>query len=167
MKTFFNSKDLAVVIEHDEENPDEIHFRIKGDVQTRVELYESRRRDMIVDAYHREKNFAYEFSTKKVSNISDAAMSETSIREIVNLPEGAKASEAVYCNAKILECECACERGKVIVTGTASCCALWKDQDDCFKAARIVPDFRGSVDMEKSCYRSESLLQTTHKICLG
>ncbi len=65
MKTFFNSKDLAVVIEHDEENPDEIHFRIKGDVQTRVELYESRRRDMIVDAYHREKNFAYEFSTKK------------------------------------------------------------------------------------------------------
>ncbi len=150
VKTFFNSKDLAVVIEHDEENPDEIHFRIKGDVQTRVELYESRQRDVIVDAYHREKDFAYEFSTKKVSNISDAAMSETSIREIVNLPEGAKAAEAVYCNAKILDCECACERGKVIVTGAASCCALWKDQDDCFKAARIVPDFRGSVDMEKA-----------------
>ena len=36
------------------------------------------------------------------------------------------------------------------MTGTASCCALWKDQDDCFKAARIVPDFRGSVDMEKA-----------------
>ena len=88
------------------------------------------------------KNFALRVFHEKVSNISDAAMSETSIREIVNLPEGAKASEAVYCNAKILECECACERGKVIVTGTASCCALWKDQDDCFKAARIVPDFR-------------------------
>lgn len=150
VKTSFNSKNLTVAIEHEGEEEEEICFRIKGDVQTRIELYEMRQKDVIVDAYHREKNFQCKFTRKNISNISDAAMAETTIREIVNLPEGTKAAEAVYCTGKVMDCQCACERGRIVVTGSASCCALWKDQEGGFHGVKLMPDFRGTVDMEKA-----------------
>lgn len=150
VKTFFNNKDLHVGIEHEEENPDEIHFRIKGDIRTRVELYETRQRNIIADAYHREKEFDCRFSTLKLSNASGNAMAETSIREIVSLPEGMKASEAVYCLGKIISCQCDSEKGRVVVTGTASCNAMWRDDEGRYHVEKIIPDFRGVVDLESA-----------------
>lgn len=150
VKTSFNSRNLTVSIEHGEEEDDETCFRIRGDVQSRIELYEMRRKEVIVDAYHREKNFQCKFSKKNIANISDAAMAETSIREIVNLPEGVKASEAVYCTGQVLDCQCACEKGRIVVTGSAACCALWRDQEGNYHSGKLTPDFRGTVDMEKA-----------------
>lgn len=150
VKTFFNSKDLSVAIDHGEEEGAEVCFHIRGNVETRVELYEMRRQDIITDAYHREKNFQFRTTKKEISNIADSAMSETSLREIINLPEGIKASDAVYAAGKILDCRCACERGKIVVNGSLSCCALWKDLEGNYHANKTVPDFRGTVDMEKA-----------------
>lgn len=163
VRTFWSSRNLAAVIEYDEEDRENIRFRIKGDVQVRVELYESRQKDMITDAYHLRKNFECDFAERRLANIAESAVSETSVREIVNLPEGFKASEAVYCSAKVLECQCVCERGKVVVTGMVSCCALWKDKDGCFRTEKVVPDFRGSVDMEKTAPGQKALCRAAVK----
>ena len=47
VRTFFNSRDLTVSIEQDEEDGEDVRFRIKGSVQARVELYERRERTVI------------------------------------------------------------------------------------------------------------------------
>ena len=56
VRTAFNCDGMSAVIEQDEENGERAGFRVKGAVQTRVELYERRERTMITDAYHREKH---------------------------------------------------------------------------------------------------------------
>lgn len=150
VKAFFSEKDLLVSIDRGDDEDSEIKFRIRGEVLTRVELYEMRQRDIITDAYHLEKNFQFQISRRHISSIAAAAVSETSVREIVSLPEGAKAAEAVYCSCKVLDCSCTCERGRIVVTGSVSCCALWKDQENCFHAEKLIPDFRGTVDMENA-----------------
>ena len=150
VRTFFNSRDLTVSIEQDEEDGEDVRFRIKGSVQARVELYERRERTVITDAYHREKFFECDFVRDRISNVSDSAAAEASVREIIGLPEGAKAAEAVYCSGKVLEYQCGCERGKAVVSGSVSCCAVWKDQEGVYRAERIVQEFRGTADMESA-----------------
>lgn len=150
VKTFFTNKDLMVTIEHGEEEDSQAQFRIRGDVQTRIELYEMCQKDVIIDAYHREKNFQFRVTGKHISNIADSAMSETAVREIISLPEGIKASDAVYCSGRILDCQCSCERGKIVLTGSACCFALWKDSEGGFHTEKTSPDFRGIVDMERA-----------------
>lgn len=150
VKAFFTNKDLLVTIDRGEEEDGQVQFRIKGDVQTRIELYEMCQKDVIIDAYHREKNFQFQVTGKHVSNISDSAMSETTVREIISLPEGIKASDAVYCSGRILDCQCSCERGRIVVTGSVCCFALWKDPDGGFHTEKTVPTFRGIVDMERA-----------------
>ena len=150
VKTSFSSQDLTVVIGSDEENPEDIHFRIRGSVRSRIELYGSRQREITVDAYHRDKSFACDFSKCRVTNFVGDAMAETSVREIINLPEGVKASEAVYASAQVLDHACHCEKGRVAVSGVLSCCALWRDQNGVFAAAKAAPDFRGAVELESA-----------------
>lgn len=148
VRTGFSSQDLTVVIGSDEENPEDVHFRVRGSVRSRVELYVSRRQEITVDAYHREKNFVCDLSKCHVTNFVGDAMAETSIREIISLPEGSKASEAVYASAQVLDYACRCEKGRVTVSGVLSCCALWKDQNGAFAAGRAAPDFRGAMELE-------------------
>ncbi len=150
VKTAFHGKNLAVTIDHGEEEGAEVQFRIKGDVQTRIELYELRQKEVIVDAYHLEKNFQFQTTKQTLSNITGEAISETSIREIVNLQEGMKASEAIYCTAVLQDLQCSAERGRVVVNGSAACCALWKDQEEHCHSVKITPDFRGTVDLEQA-----------------
>lgn len=150
VRTSFCSKDLTVVIGSDEENPEDIRFRIRGSVNSRIELYGCRQQETIVDAYHRDKNFACDLSKCHVTNFVGDAMAETSVREIINLPEGTKASEAVYASAQVLDHACHCEKGRIVVSGVLSCCALWKDQNGSFAAAKAVPDFRGTVELESA-----------------
>lgn len=150
VRTGFSSQDLAVVIGSDEENPDDIHFRVRGTVQSRIELYGSRQREMAVDAYHREKEFVCDFAKRQVTNFVGDAMAETSVREIINLPEGTKASEVIYASAQVLDYECHCEKGRVMVSGVLSCSALWKDQNGIFFAEKAAPDFRGTVELESA-----------------
>lgn len=148
VRTEFTGKNLTASIGFDEEKPEDAYFRLSGEVKTRVELYESRRREIVTDAYHREKNFACSLTTTTVSNLSDGAVSETAVREVVSLPEGMKAAEAVYCNARVLECQCSSEKGRVVVSGEALIQALWKDQESVFHGTRMTADFRGSVEMD-------------------
>lgn len=148
VRTGFTGKNLNVSIGYDEENPEGAHFHLTGDVDTQVELFESRQRDMVVDAYHREKNFACQSATARLFNLSDGATAEVSIREIITLPEGSKATEAVYGSGNISECQALPEKGRVVVTGMISAGALWKGQDEGFRTEKITTDFRSSVDMD-------------------
>ena len=150
VRTSFSSQDLTVVIGSDEENPEDIHFRIRGSVRSRIELYGNRQHEITTDAYHRDKNFVCDFSKCRITNFVGDAMAETSVREIINLPEGAKAAEAVYASAQVLDYACHCEKGRVVVSGVLSCCALWKDQNGAFAAVKAAPDFRGTVEMESA-----------------
>lgn len=150
VKTSFSGKNLTVSIDRGEEGEDEAQFRIKGDVQTRVELYEMRQKDIIVDAYHLDKNFQFQKAKEQVSNLAGEAMAETEVREIISLPEGIKAAETVYCTGTVQECSCSLERGRIIATGSIACCALWKDQGGDYRSTKVIADFRGTMDMEKA-----------------
>ena len=119
VKTFFSGKNLTVSIDRGEEGEDEAQFRIKGDVQTRIEL-------------------------------AGEAMAETEVREIVNLPEGIKAAETVYCTGAVQDCSCTLERGRIAATGSVACCALWKDHNGDYRSTKVTADFRGTMDMEKA-----------------
>lgn len=157
VRTSFSSQDLTVVIGSDEENPEDIHFRVRGSVSSRIELYGSRQQEITVDAYHRDKNFACDLSKCRVTNFVGDAMAETSVREIISLPEGVKASEAVYGAAQVLDHACHCEKGRVVVSGVLSCSALWKDQNGAFAASKAAPDFRGTVELENAAADQRAL----------
>ncbi len=150
VRTAFNCDGMSAVIEQDEENGERTGFRVKGAVQTRVELYERRERMMITDAYHREQHFDCDFARERISGISETVPAEVSLREIVALPEGAKAQEAVYCSAGILACRCECEKGKIAVSGTVECCAVWKSSEGTYRTTRLTQDFRTTADTEKA-----------------
>lgn len=148
VKISFSSENLCVAPDFEGEDGEEGAFRITGEVQTRVELYENRRRMMVTDAYHRQRRFHCERTTHRISGISDGATAETSVREIVSVGEGTKAAAAVGCFARILSWQCTSEKGRVIVTGELLASALWRGGDLSIRAERRNIAFRGTVEME-------------------
>lgn len=148
VKTYYQNDGLAVSVERDEENPERVGFRIRGEVKTRIELYRQRLLETVSDAYHREKNFACDFFRLEAANRWNSSTGETAIREIASLPEGAKAKEILYCQGKIMQSNCVCEKGRIVVTGKAACSVLWKDAGGDVHVTRHTADFRGSVEIE-------------------
>jgi len=113
---FFNDHDLKVKLTQDEEGNDV--FRLEGDLLTYIELYRNTEKEIIVDGYHKQKDFVCDFLEENSRTLTGTIASEASVREILS-PEscGHEIEKILYATADIISAESKAEQGKIITEG--------------------------------------------------
>ncbi len=150
VKPSFSAEALSVVIEQEDDETAAPVFHVKGDLETRIELYEQKQQEMIVDAYHREKHFCCRFVETTFLNLSDGAIVEYNGREVIHLPDGQKAVEATACDCKVGSCDCRVDGGKIEIQGEVSHKCLWRDSEGCFHVTSQPLDFYTTIDLDQA-----------------
>ena len=122
-------------------------FRLEGEIVTYAELYAGTERDIIVDGYHRKKDFICDFSEERSRTPVAAAAGEASVREIIS-PDAAygEIDKILYTTGEILESESRGEQGKVITEGTLQakmiCMSLREEEEPQMFSIRQEVPFR-------------------------
>ena len=113
----FDSSGLRVKLVQDEEQGEV--FRLEGEIITFAELYTVTERDIIVDGYHREKDFICDFTEERSRVPVATSTGEASVREIIS-PDAAygEVEKILYTTGEIVNSESRGEQGKVITEGT-------------------------------------------------
>ena len=145
VKVDFRNQGLAAVIEEKEDGT--ACFRLEGSVQSCISLYEERDKDMVVDAYHLEKDFTCRFKKQSQKHSALAVSAEMTVRDVVHLPEGHKAEAAICCRCRPLQWKVQTEKNRMLLTGTLQTVSLWKDEET-YHTIRSRHDFQQSVEAE-------------------
>ena len=113
----FDSSGLRVKLVQDEEQGEV--FRLEGEIITFAELYTVTERDIVVDGYHREKDFICDFTEERSRVPVATSTGEASVREIIS-PDAAygEVEKILYTTGEIVDSESRGEQGKVITEGT-------------------------------------------------
>lgn len=113
---FFNDHDLKVKLTQDEEGRDV--FRLEGDLLTYVELYRNTEKEIIIDGYHKQKDFVCDFLEENSRTLTGTIASEASVREILSLEScGHEIDRILYQSAEVMNAESKAEQGKIITEG--------------------------------------------------
>lgn len=152
----FDGSGLRVKLVQDEEAGEV--FRLEGEIITYVELYAGTEREIIVDGYHREKDFICDFNEEKSRTPVVSAAGEASVREIIS-PDAAygEIEKILYTTGEIMESESRGEQGKVITEGSLQAkmiCMSLRDEEEPqlfsirqevpFRVVTAVPQMTGS-----------------------
>lgn len=113
----FDGSDLKVKLVQNEEGAE--IFRLEGEIVTYLELYRNIEKEIIIDGYHKEKDFVCDFEEASCRTLVGTTAGETSIREILSMegPQG-EIDKIIYATGEILHGESHCESGKVVTEGT-------------------------------------------------
>ena len=159
----FDSGDLKVKVLQDEEEGDSL--RLEGELTTFVEVYADTEREVIADAYHRQKNFICDFREERSRVLLGSSLSETSIREIIS-PENdyGDIDKVLYTSAEAVNCKSFVQPGKIITEGNllvSMICRGQKIQEEkCgrifsvkqeipFRAASAMPQIEGGETVKE------------------
>lgn len=96
-------------------------LRLEGDIVTWLELYSNQEKEIITDAYHREKDFVCEFEEADCRCLAASVTGEAGVHETVLLdgPAG-PASQIIYVSAEVSGAESHGEPGRILTEGTLS-----------------------------------------------
>lgn len=144
-KIKFQNQGLHTLIEKSEDGV--TCFRLKGSLQSCVTLYEERKQEMVVDAYHLEKEFTCRFQKHIQKSAAFITNIEMQVRDVVHLPEGCKAESALCCRCRPLQWKIQTEKNRMILAGSFQTVSLWKDEN-IFHASNSRHDFQQSVEIE-------------------
>ena len=112
----FDSRDLKVKIVQDEEAGEVL--RLEGDLVTYIEIYQNIEKEIISDAYHRQKDFICDFKEEQGRSMIGSAAGETSVREIISAETvRGDIEKIIYTKADISECNAFAEPGKIVAEG--------------------------------------------------
>lgn len=150
----FDASGLNVKIKPDEQetedDEDREGFLIEGELEICVELFNNIETEIVTDVYHDEKSLLYDCETISTMSVTGNNFAETSVREIINVPEEyGEVGEVLYVTGSIEECDELAEAGKGIVSGTAKfsvLCSCGDENKQYFVLKQDVP-FRVSIDM--------------------
>ena len=145
VQTAFRNQDLNVWIEKTEDG--NTGFRMGGSLQSVVSLYEKKTKEMVIDAYHLEKEFACKFRMQHQRNMERTVSAEITMRDLVSLPEGSKAKAALCCRCVPLYWKVQLEPNRMILTGRIQALSLWKD-DFGYHTVKSSHDFQQSIEAE-------------------
>lgn len=144
-KTLFSSEDLEVKINENEDG-----FSLKGNINTSVEVLANLEKEVVTDLYHHAKDTTYDSVENKVEAVMGTGMTETSAREIFNVPESdGQADKVVYINGSIREAKSVVERGRVMVEGILEgqiICIPEIEGKKAFSMKQDIP-FRGTMEV--------------------
>lgn len=138
----FDSSDLRIKPAAEEDGT--AVLRLEGDITTWLELYCNTEKEIIIDGYHREKNFVCDFEEKEGCTLLGNAIGETTLRELVSLecPDSAhgEVSRILHICATVASGESHAELGKIITEGTLSSKIFALDTDGCvFTVSQVLP----------------------------
>ena len=113
----FDGSDLKVKPSHDEEGREVLN--LEGELVTYIELFRNIEKEIIVDAYHREKDFICDFREEESRTLIGSTVGESSLREIISLETiHGDVEKILYTTGEVLSGESHGEPGKVITEGT-------------------------------------------------
>lgn len=143
-KVDFNEEELEVKI-----NEEGDCFSLKGSVNTSVEVLTNMEKEMVTDLYHSVKDTTYDFSENQIETVIGTGMTETSAREILNVPEHTQADRVIYAGGRIKEKKETVEPGRVMVEGIILGEVICLSDDEEKKAFAIKQDipFRGAMEI--------------------
>ena len=127
-KVFFDSSGLKVKLVCDEDDGEVL--RLEGDIITYVELYSNEEKEIIVDGYHREKDFLCDFNEEKCCTLVGQAAGETSVREIIS-PDGVfgEIEKIIYTTGDVSSSRSRSEQGKMVTEGTITAKLICQSKD--------------------------------------
>ena len=160
----FDSSDLKVKVVQDEEESEVL--RLEGELTTFVEVYVNTEREVIADAYHREKDFVCDFKQELSRVMLGSSTAETSLREIIS-PENdfGEIDKVLYTSVEVSRCESSAQQGKIVTEGSLLVCMICRAQktqeEKCgrlfslkqeipFKATAAMPQIEGG-EIVKDC----------------
>ena len=115
----FDGSGLRVKLVNDQEQGEVL--RLEGDIITCAELYTNIEKEIIVDGYHRQKDFICDFVEEKCRTLVGTISGETSIREIISPdPAYGELEKIIYTSSEITAGSSRSEQGKVITEGEVS-----------------------------------------------
>lgn len=143
-KVDFNEEELEVKI-----NEESDCFSLRGSVNTSVEVLTNMEKEMVTDLYHSSKDTTYDFSENQIETVIGTGMTETSAREILNVPEHMQADRVIYAGGRIKEKKETVEPGRVMVEGVILGEVICLSDDEQQKAFAIKQDipFRGAMEI--------------------
>ena len=125
VKTDMENMGLHTVIEKREDST--VCFHLAGTLRCSISLFEEQTKEMVVDAYHLEKEFTCNFEHQTYKNAVFSRSTELQIRDVVHLPEGTKAESAVFCRCRPLHWKAQLEKNRIVLGGSLQAVSLWKD----------------------------------------
>lgn len=142
----FDDSQLRVKLIQDEEEKDA--FRVEGEILTYIELYKNVEKEIIVDGYHRNKDFVCKFEEKVSQSFVGTTSAEASSREIIS-PENFEIDNIIYAAAEAETANSHCEQGKIITEGNIAVkmiCSCSNEERQVFAVNESLP-YRVAVTM--------------------
>ena len=126
----FDGSDLRVKLVTDESESQ--FLRLEGDIITWAELYRNVEKEIIIDAYHRKKDFVCEFKELECRTLTGTATGECTVREITALegPHG-DVDRILHISGTLSGGESHAEPGKIITEGILHARLLCLGADGC------------------------------------
>ncbi len=100
-------------------------LRLEGDVITWLELYRNQEKEIITDAYHRQKDFVFDLEEIDCRRLAADLSGESGVHEAVQMDNPAGSlSQIVYVSAEVSRAESRGEPGRIITEGTLAASML-------------------------------------------
>lgn len=111
-------------------------IRVEGDIVTYVEIYSNITKEIVVDGYHREKDFICDYNTEKGRVLRGTSVGEASVREIISYecPSG-EIEKMLYASGTVSEVNNRCEAGKVVSEGILTASMVFRYKENNSEAA--------------------------------
>lgn len=123
----FDASDLRVKLVQDEEEGEVL--RLEGELVTYIEIYTNTEKEIITDAYHREKDFVCDFKEEKSRAMLGSSIGETSVREIISPENYGEIERVLYTGGDCGSCESYAENGKIITEGVIAVRLICQSED--------------------------------------
>lgn len=148
-KVNFNISSLSLNPKEDENGKASI-LELDLTVDTGLELYKNVEKEVVTDVYHHLKNVQYDTQNVQLMSLRGSGVSETSVREIINIPQKYSGVEKIaYISGFITEKPGRVEEGKNIVEGNVSInliCIAADDEKTLFNIKQDIP-FRSAMEI--------------------
>jgi hypothetical protein len=119
-------------------------------IDTGLELYKNVEKEVVTDVYHHLKNVQYDTEDIQPMSLKGSGVSETSVREIVNIPQKHSGVEKIaYISGFATEKPGNIEEGKNIVEGTVTInlICMASDEDQTLFSVRQEIPFRSAMEI--------------------
>ncbi len=159
----FDSSDLRIKLVCGEDGKDTLH--LEGDIVTWLILYRNTEKDIIIDGYHRQKDFVCDFEETSCRTLTGTSTGETTVREIIPLETSHGDVERIlHVSGTITAGESHAESGKIVTEGILSGKLLCLGSDGCvfsvsqnlpFRCVTAVSYVRGGEIVRHKLYMKE------------
>lgn len=145
ISTEFISTDLKMTIAASNE------FQLQGQVRTLIRGYVNKDIHMVSDAYHRNRDIAFDMVQHPLSVVKGTVAGEISAREVINIDESQRKPDRLICgSSRLVSIKGRGEGGRVIIEGNAETTILAIDENNIPFAITSTVPLRGSLEMSAS-----------------